>query len=43
MRNIYQLHLALSNTTNLSGLRKRELFSLALKRAVGGPNTLDRT
>ena len=43
MRNIYRLHLALNNTTSLSGLRKRELFSLALKRAVGKPNTLERT
>ena len=42
MRNIYQQHLALSNTTNLSGLRKRELFSLALKRAIGGPNIFDK-
>ncbi len=40
MRNIYRLHLALNNTTNLSGLRKRELFSLALKRSIGKPNTL---
>lgn len=43
MRNIYRLHLALNNTTSLSGLRKRELFSLALKRAVGKPNSLERT
>ena len=42
MRNIYRLHLALKNTTSLSGLRKRELVSLALKRAIGKPNTLER-
>ena len=42
MRNIYHLHLALKNTTTLSGLRKRELLSLALKRAIGKPNTLER-
>ena len=41
MRNIYRLHLALKNTTNLTELRKRELFSLALKRAVGKPKTLE--
>ena len=34
MRNIYRLHLALSNTTNPSGLRKRELCAIALKRAI---------
>jgi transcriptional regulator with XRE-family HTH domain len=43
MRNIYRLHLALKNTTNLTELRKRELFSLALKRAVDKPNTLRGT
>ena len=43
MRNIYRLHLALKNTTNLTELRKRELFSLALKRAAGKPNTLRGT
>lgn len=42
MRNIYRLHLALKNTTSLSGLRKRELFSLALKRAIGKPNILEK-
>jgi transcriptional regulator with XRE-family HTH domain len=42
MRNIYRLHLAFKNTTSLSGLRKRELFSLALKRATGKPKTLER-
>lgn len=34
MRNMYQMDQALSNTTSLSGFRKRELFALALKRAV---------
>lgn len=34
MRNMYQMDLALSNTTSLSGIRKRELFSIALKRAL---------
>lgn len=42
MRNIYRLHLAIKNTTSLSGLRKRELFSLALKRAADRPNTTKR-
>ena len=40
MRNIYRLHLALSNTTNLSGLRKRELCALVSKRAISKPNKL---
>ena len=35
MWNIYQLHLALEKTTSLSGLRKRELCELALRRATG--------
>lgn len=34
MRNMYRMDLALENTTSLSGLRKRELFSIALKRAI---------
>ncbi|CAH1903570.1 Helix-turn-helix protein [Candidatus Nitrotoga sp. HW29] len=37
MRNMYQMDQALSNTTSLSGFRKRELFALALKRAVRSP------
>jgi transcriptional regulator with XRE-family HTH domain len=37
MRNIYRMDLAHSNTTSLSGLRKRELFALALKRAIRHP------
>ncbi len=35
MRNVYRLHLAISNTTNLSGLRKRELCAQILARATG--------
>lgn len=34
MRNMCQMDLALQNTTNLSGLRKRELFSIALRRVL---------
>jgi hypothetical protein len=34
MRNMYRMNEALSNTTSLTGLRKRELFSLALGRAL---------
>ena len=41
MWNIYQLHSALEKTTSLSGLRKRELCELALKRATGKPNLLE--
>jgi transcriptional regulator with XRE-family HTH domain len=41
MWNIYQLHLALENTSSLSGLRKRELCELALKRVTGKPNPLE--
>lgn len=39
IRDVYRLHLALSDTTSPSGLRKRELFSLALERAISSPNT----
>ena len=35
MWNICQLHSALEKTTSLSGLRKRELCELALKRVTG--------
>lgn len=42
IRDIYRLHLALENTTNPSELRKRELFSLALDRAINSPNTSER-
>ncbi len=41
MWNIYQLHSALEKTTSLSGLRKRELCDLALKRATGKPDALE--
>jgi len=34
IRDIYRLHLALRDTTIPSELRKRELFSLALDRAI---------
>ena len=34
MRNMYRMDQALQNTTSLSGLRKRELFALALERAT---------
>lgn len=37
MRNMYRMDEALKHTTSLLGLRKRELFSLALKRAVRHP------
>ena len=40
MWNIYELHSALEKTTSLSGLRKRELCELALKRAVSKPRHL---
>jgi transcriptional regulator with XRE-family HTH domain len=41
VRNIYRLHLALSNATKLSGLRKRELCSQILKRAISKANKLE--
>ena len=34
MRNMARMNEALENTTSLTGLRKRELFSLALGRAI---------
>lgn len=34
MRNMARMDEALENTTSLTGLRKRELFSLALGRAI---------
>ena len=34
MRNMYRMDQALENTTSLSGLRKRDLFTIALKRAI---------
>lgn len=42
IRDVYRLHLALEHTTNLSELRKRELFSLVLDRAINSPNTRER-
>lgn len=39
VRDLYRLHLALCDTTSPSELRKRELFSLALERAVTSPNS----
>jgi|SRR5580700_2377985 transcriptional regulator with XRE-family HTH domain len=42
IRDVYRLHLALSDTTCPSGLRKRELYSLALERAINNPNTSKR-
>lgn len=41
MWNIYQLHSAMEKTTSLSGLRKRELCELALKRTVTKPRHLE--
>ena len=41
MWNISQLHLALENTTTRSGLRKRELCELALKRITSKANQLE--
>jgi transcriptional regulator with XRE-family HTH domain len=35
MRNMARMDLALANNTDPSGLRKRELFSLALSRVIG--------
>ncbi len=39
MRNMYRTDLALSNTISPSGMRKRELFALALQRAVRNPRS----
>ena len=39
VRDIYQRHFALSDTTKPSELRKRELFELALDRAISSPNS----
>lgn len=38
VRNTYRMDLALENTTSTLGLRKRELFSLALQRAIENPS-----
>ena len=39
IRDIYRQHLALWDTTRPSELRKRELFKLALDRAVNSPKS----
>ena len=41
MWNISELHSALEKTTSLSGLRKRQLCELALKRAIGKTKQLE--
>lgn len=38
IRNIYREDQALENSINLSDLRKRELFSMALQRAIRRPH-----
>jgi transcriptional regulator with XRE-family HTH domain len=38
IRNIYRNDQALENSTNISDLRKRELFSMALQRAICRPH-----
>ncbi len=40
MRNMYRMDQALQNTISLPGLRKRELFALALQRAVRPPKLI---
>jgi transcriptional regulator with XRE-family HTH domain len=40
MRNMYRMDQALENTTSIQGMRKRELFALALERAVRKPKSL---
>jgi transcriptional regulator with XRE-family HTH domain len=42
IRDVYERHLALGDTTKPSELRKRELFDLALERATSSPNTPER-
>lgn len=42
IRDVYQRHLALADTTKPPELRKRELFSLALERAVSSSNASPR-
>jgi len=43
IRNIYKYHLALGKTNTLSGLRKRQMCELVLKRAVTTSNQLEET
>ena len=38
IRDVYERHLALADTTSPSEIRKRELYALALQRAVTSPN-----
>lgn len=40
MGNMARMDLALQNTTSPSGMRKRELFSLALSRVIGSSPSL---
>ncbi len=40
IRDVYERHLALAETTSPSELRKRELFSLALQRAISSPSAM---
>ena len=40
IREVYERHLALADTTRASELRKRELFSLALQRAISSPTAM---
>ena len=41
IRDVYERHLALSDTTKPSELRKRELFELALQRAISSPKATE--
>jgi len=41
IRNIYGYHLALGNTKTLSGLRKRELCEVVMKRATSKTSHLE--
>ena len=38
IRDVYERHLALADTTSPSEIRKRELYSLALQRAISSTN-----
>jgi len=38
IRDVYERHSALGDTTSPSEMRKRELYSLALQRAIGSAN-----
>lgn len=41
MRNVYRHHLATTQATTLSGMRKQELFGLVLHRAISRHNKLE--